>query len=213
MSKPDTSIDPRILEYAKKEFLLCGYEKASTNVICKNAGVTSGALYKRYSGKDELFCALVAPVADQFKELLKGVNDAFHNLPDAEKNAAAFAPKSQTNGHMDFIDFVYGNFDIFKLLIECSSGSSYENYLHELVDILSESILRFMKETNREAVIMGKKVTPEIIHILITSHLNGLFEPVIHGMGREEARTYAEQLQYFFNVGWADILRLKNKCP
>ena len=40
MSKPDTSIDPRILESAKEEFLLRGYEKASTNVICKNAGVT-----------------------------------------------------------------------------------------------------------------------------------------------------------------------------
>lgn len=206
MSKPDTSIDPRILEFAKQEFLSCGYEKASTNVICKNAGVTSGALYKRYSGKDELFCALVSPVADKFKELLKGVNDDFHDLPENEKNKTAFAPKSQTNGYVDFIDFVYDHFDVFKLLIECSNGSSYGHYLHELVDILSESILRFMKETNREAVIMGKKVTSEIIHILITSHLNGLFEPVVHNMNREDARIYAEQLQYFFNVGWADIL-------
>lgn len=207
MSKPDTSIDPRILESAKKEFLSCGYEKASTNVICKNAGVTSGALYKRYSGKDELFCALVSLVADKFKELLKGVNDNFHALPDNEKSNAAFSPKSQTNGYVDFIDFVYEHFDVFKLLIESSKGSSYENYMHELVDILAESIMRFMKETKREAVILGKKVTPEIIHILITSHLNGLFEPVIHNMSREDARVYSEQLQYFFNVGWADILR------
>lgn len=206
MSKPDTSIDPRILQSAKNEFLSCGYEKASTNVICKNAGVTSGALYKRYSGKDELFCALVSPVADQFKELLKGVNDDFHNLPDNEKNNAAFAPKSQTNDFVDFIDFVYRNFDVFKLLIESSRGSSYENYLHELVDILVASTMRFIKETNREAIILGKKVTPEIIHILITAHLNGLFEPVIHNMSREDARIYTEQLQYFFNAGWADIL-------
>ena len=48
MSKPDKSIDPKILEAAKKEFLEKGYEKASTNVICKNAGVTWGALQKRY---------------------------------------------------------------------------------------------------------------------------------------------------------------------
>ncbi len=206
MSKPDTSIDPRILESAKAEFLAYGYEKASTNAICKNAGVTSGALYKRYAGKDELFCALVSSVADQFKQMLKGINEDFHNLPENEKNKAAFAPKPQTNGYVDFIDFVYDHFDVFKLLIECSQGSSYESYLHELVDILSEAILRFMKDTGREAVIMGKKVTPEIIHILITSHLNGLFEPVVHNMSRKDARTYAEQLQYFFNAGWADIL-------
>lgn len=206
MSKPDTSIDPRILESAKKEFLTCGYEKASTNAICKNAGVTSGALYKRYSGKDELFCALVAPIADHFKKILQGVNDNFHDLPDNEKNDAAFTPKSQTNGYVDFIDFVYDHFDAFKLLITCAKGSSYEDYLHELVDILVSSTMRFIKETSREAVIMGQKVTPEIIHILITSHLNGLFEPVVHNMTRQDARVYAEQLQYFFNVGWADIL-------
>ncbi len=208
MSKPDTRIDPLILESAKKEFLSCGYEKASTNRICKNAGVTSGALYKRYSGKDELFCALVSPVADKFKQLLNGVNDDFHDLPDNEKNAAAFAPKSRTKDYVDFIDFVYEHFDVFKLLIEFSKGSSYENYLHELADILVASTLRFIKETNREAVILGKKVSPEIIHILITSHLNGLFEPVIHNMRREDARIYAEQLQYFFNIGWAGILRM-----
>ena len=85
MSKPDTSIDPRILESAKEEFLLHGYEKASTNVICKNAGVTWGALAKRYAGKDELFCALVSPVAESFKETLKTQQVQFHSLPEQDK--------------------------------------------------------------------------------------------------------------------------------
>lgn len=85
LSKPDTSIDPRILESAKTEFLLHGYEKASTNVICKNAGVTWGALAKRYSGKDELFCALVSSIADSFKENLKIQQVQFHSMPEQEK--------------------------------------------------------------------------------------------------------------------------------
>lgn len=206
MSKPDTSIDPRILESAKKEFLSCGYEKASTNVICKNAGVTWGALYKRYSGKDELFCALVSPIADQFKNTLKAENDSFHSLSDDEKETAALAPESEA---IAIIDYIYENFDTFKLLIGCSKGSSYGNYLDELVDILVDSTIRFMKETGHEAIIRGKKATPETIHILISSYLYGFFEPVIHDMSREDARIYAEQLKYFFNVGWADILGLK----
>ena len=49
MSKPDKTLDPKILDAAKKEFLEKGYEKASTNAICKSAGVTWGALQKRYS--------------------------------------------------------------------------------------------------------------------------------------------------------------------
>lgn len=206
MSRPDTSIDPRILDAAKEEFLSCGYEKASTNVICKNAGVTSGALYKRYSGKDELFRALVSPIADAFKAALDAQQNSFHALSNSEKEATAIAPKVEVT---DFVDYIYDHFDVFKLLIVCSKGSSYENYLDELVDILTSSTVRFMKETGHTATIQGKEVTPETIHILVSSNLYGFFEPVTHGMSREKARVYLEQLKHFFDVGWADILHIK----
>lgn len=206
MSKPDTSIDPRILDSARNEFLSLGYEKASTNVICKNAGVTWGALAKRYSGKDELFCALVSPVADSFKDALRGQQVRFHSLSNQEKEKIALADKVEIT---DFVDYIYDHFDEFRLLIVCSKGSSYENYLDELVDIVVESITRFMEETGHEAMIQGRKATENTIHILVSSNLYGYFEPVSHGMSREEARIYVEQLKYFFDVGWADILRLK----
>lgn len=206
MSKPDTSIAPRILESARREFLIYGYEKASTNVICKNAGVTWGALAKRYAGKDELFCALVSPVADSFKNTLKGQQKSFHSLSEQEREETALDSKVDIS---DFVDYIYDHFDEFRLLIVCSKGSSYENYLDELVDIVVESITRFMTETGHEAIIQGKKATADTIHILVSSNLYGYFEPVTHGMTREEAKLYVEQLKYFFDVGWADILRLK----
>ena len=59
MAVPDVSIDPRLLESAKRHFLEDGFEKASLRTICEDAGITTGALYKRYSGKDELFTAVV----------------------------------------------------------------------------------------------------------------------------------------------------------
>lgn len=206
MSKPDKSIDPRILDAAKKEFLTLGYEKASTNVICKNAGVTWGALAKRYSGKDELFCALVAPVAESFKAALNGQQSSFHSLSNEEKEETALSAKVEV---LDFVDYIYDHFDEFRLLIVCSKGSSYENYLDELVDIVVKSMTRFMEETGHEAVIQGRKATADTIHILVSANMYGYFEPVTHGMSREDARIYIEQVKYFFDVGWADILRLK----
>ncbi len=206
MSKPDVSIDPRILDAAKKEFLSCGYEQASTNVICKNAGVTSGALYKRYAGKDELFCALVSTVADEFINTLQSIQEGFHSLSDKEKDSAATGSLSEENG---FISYVYEHFDIFQLLIKCSKGSSYERFLDDLVEILVKSTEHFMKESNHEAIILGKVASHETIHILISSYLNGLFEPVNHNMSLEDALIYTEQLKYFFDVGWKDILQLK----
>lgn len=35
----------RLLESASREFLSNGYQKASLRTICRNAGVTTGALY------------------------------------------------------------------------------------------------------------------------------------------------------------------------
>ena len=71
MAKPDESIDPRILKSAKEEFLKNGFEKASLKTICTNANVTTGALYKRYKGKEELFGAIVQPTLDDLNEILE----------------------------------------------------------------------------------------------------------------------------------------------
>ena len=60
MSVPDRSIDARLLSAALEEFLDKGYENASLKEICGKAGVTTGALYKRFDGKEDLFNALVA---------------------------------------------------------------------------------------------------------------------------------------------------------
>ena len=69
---------------------------------------------------------------------------------------------------------------------------------------MERSTRRFMEATGHEAVINGKKAGEKTVHILISSYLYGLFEPVAH-----EAITYVNELKYFFDVGWADILSLK----
>ena len=75
MSVPDQSIDPRLLSAAKEEFLKKGFEKASLAKICKAAGVTTGALYKRYKGKEELFCALVSDTVRDMMEYVSGIGN------------------------------------------------------------------------------------------------------------------------------------------
>ena len=48
MSVPDKSIDPRLLASTEAEFLDKGFIKAELKTICENAGITTGAVYKRY---------------------------------------------------------------------------------------------------------------------------------------------------------------------
>ena len=57
--KDDKETKSRLLASAKQEFMEKGYLQASLRNICKNAGVTTGALYFFFQDKEDLFASLV----------------------------------------------------------------------------------------------------------------------------------------------------------
>ena len=204
MAKPDESINPRLIACAKEIFLTLGFEKASTNAICKEAKVTTGALFKRYATKEDLFGAIVEPVAGEFKQLLRDEKQGFEGMSVEQQEEQVLSYET-----FDFIEYVYLHFDEFKLLLECAQGTKYENYVEELVDVFAQSLAEFMKSSGKKAMIAGKPASPDLIHILTRSYLTGVFEPVLHNMPKNKAKVYAEQIGYFFGIGWADILGLE----
>ena len=66
----DSETKERLLACAKKEFVEKGYAKASLRAICREAGVTTGALYFFFQDKDDLFCSLVSHVLIRVRELI-----------------------------------------------------------------------------------------------------------------------------------------------
>lgn len=52
----------KILDSGKLNFLSYGFERANLRKICKDAGVTTGAFYRHFEDKNELFNALVDPL-------------------------------------------------------------------------------------------------------------------------------------------------------
>ena len=60
----------KLLQSAKAEFIAKGYQGASLRTICKNSGVTTGALYFFFKDKDDLFTSLVAPQINTLKSVL-----------------------------------------------------------------------------------------------------------------------------------------------
>ena len=56
--KNDKETRERLLISAKQEFLENGYMRASLRNICKNAGVTTGALYFFLQDKEDLIASL-----------------------------------------------------------------------------------------------------------------------------------------------------------
>ena len=100
-----------ILDTAKKEFMEKGYNDASVRNIAKQAGLTTGAIFRYFPDKESLFAALVSPVADHMLDLYrKGGERGFDSL---------------TNGHPEnmwnisdevisvLVEYIFANKDAF----------------------------------------------------------------------------------------------------
>ncbi|MFG6101270.1 TetR/AcrR family transcriptional regulator [Leptothoe sp. EHU-05/26/07-4] len=66
--KAETSA--RLLAAARKSFFELGYAATSMDKLCASAGVTRGALYHNFGGKDGLFEAVVQEINDEMVERL-----------------------------------------------------------------------------------------------------------------------------------------------
>ena len=120
MAVADRSIDPRILESARAEFLASGFEKASLKTICEGAGVTTGALYKRYKGKEDLFSAVVEQTVSDLYEVAHARGDKDPAVMSDQELIKAWDMDGADM--MWWFRFLYDRRDDFYLLLSCSQG-------------------------------------------------------------------------------------------
>ena len=133
MSNEESTTLKNILSAGKAEFLEKDFNSASLRNIVKTAGVTTGAFYGYFSGKEALFAALVEEHAKAIMNIFMSAQEDFEKLPDEEK-ANHMGVESRTSLN-EIVDYIYEHFDEFKLIICKSEGTSYENFIHNMVEI------------------------------------------------------------------------------
>ena len=84
MQKEQTTLE-NILSAGKHEFMEKDFQTASLRKIVKDAGVTTGAFYGYFSGKEALFDALVSEEYNVFMNEYKKAQQDFANLPPEEQ--------------------------------------------------------------------------------------------------------------------------------
>ena len=177
MAVPDHSIDPRIFESARKEFLENGFEKASLKAICEGAGVTTGALYKRYKGKEDLFCAVV-------EQTVKDLYEVAHARGDRDPAAMSDAELIKAwdmdgQDMMWWMRFLYDRHDDFVLLLSRSDGTRYANFQHDWVEKMTEGTWTYYAEARRRGL-CTVDMTREELHVVLSAFWTTIYEPFIH---------------------------------
>lgn len=128
-----------ILLSAKQQFLELGYEKATMDKIAKNAGISKSNLYNYFKAKDEIFYALTDSAAYNFQKMI-------HYFCQNE-----FTPKFGQNGFDSMLtkviyQLIVRNKDGLILIMQCSTGTKYENLKAKLIMQISKKFIRDYKE-------------------------------------------------------------------
>lgn len=205
MSNEESTTLKNILSAGKAEFLEKDFNSASLRNIVKTAGVTTGAFYGYFSGKEALFAALVEEHAKAIMNIFMSAQESFEKLSDEEKiNHMGVESRTSLN---EIVDYIYEHFDEFKLIICKSEGTSYENFIHNMVEIEVEETYQFIDALRSQ----GKHVPnieKSVCHMIVSGMFSGIFELIEHDMKKENAKKYVSEFQDFYIAGWSKILGL-----
>lgn len=193
----------KILDAAMEEFLDKGFLGASLRQIVKSAGVTTGAFYGYFSSKEALFASIVEPHAKALMGRFMEAQTTFAELPEEQQPDHMGLESSQCVHWM--VDYICDHREPVKLLLTRAEGTSYEHFVHNMVEVEVEYTLQYMEVLRR----LGKDI-PELdkslCHIIASGMFNGIFEIVVHDMPREQALRDVDQLRDFYTAGWLKLM-------
>lgn len=172
--------------------------------IASACGMSASGLYKHFSGKEDMFAALVDPAIDGLTSLHHEIErDYFAELGTKEPDGL-WVELGETVSTMAYI---YERFDEFKLIVCRSQGTKYEGFTHRIAELEEDATLRYMKAL-REKGIASNEVDKKELHLLVTANVEAVFQAVVHDFSREEAMHYAETLERFYLPAWKALFGL-----
>ena len=203
MEERSTATLEKIQQAALAEFLDKGFLGASLRQIVKNAGVTTGAFYGYFSSKEALFNSIVEPHAAALMGRFMEAQTTFAELPEKEQSEHMGLESGRCVDWM--VDYICAHREPVKLLLCCAEGTSYEHFVHNMVEVEVEHTQRYMevlRRLGRDIPVLDKS----LCHIIASGMFNGIFEIVVHDMPRDQAMRDVDHLRAFYTAGWSKLM-------
>ena len=198
MKKETDELNEKILESARSEFLAYGYQNASLRRICRAAGLTTGALYKRYESKDSLFVALLEPTLtalDQYGQEQKRRDYAF-----LEEGHLSDMWAHRLEDLQSLMRILYEHKDIMQLWLLQSHGSSQADFRMRLPHLAAGETYRYLVLAYKEGKI-NHLVKHEFLRSCMTAYYTAIFEPLAQDWPQEQALEFCHSIMDLFDWG------------
>lgn len=197
MANRDHSLDSGIIQAAYKEFLSCGFEKASLHKIAENAGVTTGAIYTRYRNKDALFVSLLQDFFKTMEEIFSPAADEYEQARKSARTEDIIRAINVEEGI--YFRLLTEHYDDCTLFFSRSDGSSVEAVLKELMERKTKQTIEFFSE------VYGKAPNEDAIRLLMGSQFWYFRQLLNEHLEEDKMFACLRSILDFFNAGWRQL--------
>ncbi len=208
----------KLKKAAFKEFSEKGFMKASLRNICKEAGLTTGALYFFFSDKEDLFDSLIeeplkklnAAIENHFiEEMSTSKKMAGENLNIAEMAAAQGFEDDKAIAR-DIVHLLFEYRESFELLLTKAQGTRYENIRDMIVDKVEDHYTGLY--VMMKGIESHKKLSKEdkfIIHWMSHDQIEVFIHILLHCKNEKEALNQMEYMIDYIVGGWFGVINSK----
>lgn len=197
--KNEKETKSKLLACAKTEFLEKGYLQASLRSICKNAGVTTGALYFFFQGKEDLFAAIVETPLQKLQMMMKEhYQEEIHQVVEEKDMKEDYSEDLAVASQV--LHFMYQYFDEFQLILTKSQGSRFENAVDQFVEY-TEKHYRIYSDYVSES--RGyERLDDYLIHWIAHMHIDIFIHMLTHERSEERAQKNLKSTIAYVIGGW-----------
>ncbi len=193
----------QILKSAMKNFGDVGFRAASIRNICRDAGVTNGAFYSHFNSKEDLFSALVSEKLQAFNETYQDLSEM--KIQSEEDVLHIF---EMSCGSIEtLIHYIYSESEVFRLVLKCSGGTGYENFVTELINAECKNTMLFL-ERSRKFIKKPENISCRLIRIGSAIVINYTFDAFLNGVSEEENIRETKLASDFCIAGYRQLLGL-----
>lgn len=192
-----------LLNAGKNEFLAHGYRAVSIRNIATKAGATTGAIYVYFENKEGLFHALVKDTA---QELLAFWRQMAAQSTRIVRNGCGYVYQIPCEDKVWLEEFLYKNQTAIHLLLDCSAGTSYENFSHSLIEL--ETAINELAISECMQFQIKQSMDADFIHIISCCFINSVLSIPLrqHTNGRQQYLRILGDYFSFYEAGWKHLL-------
>lgn len=154
-------------------FLEAGYQDASMRKIAAKAGITAGAIYKHFSGKEEMFGELFRASGQKLMsitESMMGVD--FSAMSDEELIRVLYSRVS-----LQTLELLQGDMKLFHMLLKNDSGTYIDRFRSVYLKRSTQFASNYYGELYRRGL-ASKKLSNKTIYMLSSSEFSMICEMI-----------------------------------